>query len=184
MIGARLKAFREYRGLSQTEFAKAAGIKSSHMSAIEREDSSPTSIVLEKLIESNHIDGRWVFGQLERVEDADLLRAPAVKTEDVAKRLAAIEGKLAETSAVAESFDPIAYSVRVKPALKELVTLVKDYEPAVIQEVRALAYGFLAGRGIGRIYERESEAELDNMGLHNRPSARIVIFPHRRSSKG
>jgi transcriptional regulator with XRE-family HTH domain len=147
LLGARLKAFREYRGLSQSEFAAAAGIKSSHMSAIEREESSPTVLVLEKLIESNQIDGRWLFGQLSRVEDADLRAHPEsiVKATTVADRLAAIEERLAEAGAMAESFDPIAFQVRSKPALRDLVTLVKDYDAPTLREVRALAYGYVAG---------------------------------------
>jgi transcriptional regulator with XRE-family HTH domain len=146
LLGSRLREFREYLGQTQAEFGDIAGVGASHVSGIELGQSSPTLLVLEKLIIGHQMDGRWLFGQIDRVEDADLSKRSTAKTEDVLTRLSAIEGRLAETGAIAKEFDPIAYAVKVKPALKDLVAFVKDFDTNVINEIKGVVFGYVAGR--------------------------------------
>ena len=85
MIGARIKAAREERGLSQLDLAKALGFQSATaISLIEAGERGVPAMFLEQLSEVLHRDIKYFLGQEEKKIDVQFaLRADKdLSTED------------------------------------------------------------------------------------------------------
>ena len=78
-IAARVHQLRSTRGMSLAAFAKSSGVSKSMISLVERGETSPTAVVLEKLATA--------LG----VSLASLFDAPSASAEPVSRRASQVE---------------------------------------------------------------------------------------------
>jgi transcriptional regulator with XRE-family HTH domain len=69
-IAAKVRAFRLQRGLSLDSLAAACGVSRSALSLIERAESSPTAVVLDKIAAGLGVPLGWLFGNVPDVKAA------------------------------------------------------------------------------------------------------------------
>ena len=117
----RMKEMRDYRKMSQADFASLLGISHQAYGKKERglaDGFSPEDFV--KLLQATRIDARWLFGQMDGpIEKADLKTAPTGREDaaDVHALLAAWKGSLSEVEGLAQR-------LQADPELRECVELL------------------------------------------------------------
>lgn len=61
MIGERIRAYRQNRGIKVAEFATLIGISQGSLSDIENQKTKPSSETIESLVRNTDIDARWLL---------------------------------------------------------------------------------------------------------------------------
>jgi transcriptional regulator with XRE-family HTH domain len=70
ILGKRVRAFREARGLSQEQLGKAAGLGGKYIGMIERAEKAASFDAIERLAKAFRVDGYELFIPLHRRTDA------------------------------------------------------------------------------------------------------------------
>jgi len=88
-VGAKLRAIRSERGLSQRELAQRAGVSANAISLIERDENSPSVATLQSLASALQIKMSYFF---EHEETRQVLHVKANKRPSISSKGVRIEG--------------------------------------------------------------------------------------------
>lgn len=88
-LGARLRAVRDERKLSQRELAQRAGVSTNAISLIERDENSPSVATLQNLASALHVKMSYFF---EEEQQQDILHAKDGKRPVMTSKGVQIEG--------------------------------------------------------------------------------------------
>lgn len=133
-IYQRLKEVRKQRGLRQEDVAQWYGLSGASYGRKEkgREGGFGPS-ELQLFIERTHVDARYLFGQIESFERADLLKHPLAEDDDQ-RQLAEIKELIANKIPDVERKDA-EYEALNKREIREIVRLLKPYPSDKISRV-------------------------------------------------
>ena len=159
-FGTRIKAIRDHLELGQAEFAEKLGKAKSYISNIENDQRSPSIDVIELIVSEFQVDARWLFGQLERIDEAFISADRAPTTENLLRRMEQLESKVIPM----KDRDPLLERVAGNAELREIIDMVKFYEGNTLREIRALIYGYVAG-------DRRGDSSRDAATASERDSA-------------
>lgn len=139
----RLKRIREYRHLSQETMAEWLGITKQAWGRKERGEIAGFSIEdLATVLQKTDIDARYLCGQIDRIEDADLTN-PLKPEMDLSAELLHEIRELRKLKAPTSSEDKILHRVRVSERLYDFVKKVAYLDPPVLQRLDDMVSGFL-----------------------------------------
>ena len=141
----RLIEIRKYRRLTQEEVANWFGM--SKQGWQKKEAGKITGFDLHDIglfLEKTGIDARYLFGKINRIEDADLLsqRNKSINYEDLYQKINDLENKILPV----KDKDPIAYRVSINEPLRKLVSKIQYLDAHMIEKVDVLITGFLAAQ--------------------------------------
>lgn len=144
-IGDRIRRYREYKSLSQEQLAERIGVTKAHVSDMENGRKKPSFPLLKHLVDGLKIDARYLLGQLETPEEADIEARGDDPSRSRLERLAEKIDELTLKVRPAEKLDPVAERVMVNRDLRELVEMVQFFEAGTLRRFTDMAYAYVAG---------------------------------------
>lgn len=143
----RFKMIREYRGLSQESVGVWFGISKQALGKKEAGKIAGFSLSdIQIYLERTEIDARFLFGQIDKIEDADLRIAK--KISNLTELTEKIESLQNAYRAEEVREDPLSYRVKINEPLRKIVSKIAYLEGNVLHEIDIYLTGFLAGMGI------------------------------------
>lgn len=146
--------FVNYTGLSQIQIAQRLGVSKQKISAISKEGRGLTRETIQRICDEFNIDARYFFGQVKRIEDADLSREENQKSSAFEETVLRKLNELNEKTATRSDLDPVAKRVMIDAALYELVETVQHWDGGMLHRLKDIAYGFATGKA----YQAESDS--------------------------
>ena len=141
MVFERIREVRKYRHLTQDNIAEWFNISKQSWSRKERGTEGGLGPEQLKLfIEKTKIDARYIFGQIDSLEEADLTRQTERK-KDYSDLVNEIQSLKTHVQGVKES-DPVAYRVSINNALHRVVEKIQYLDAGYLERVDALIQGF------------------------------------------
>ena len=144
-INERLETIRKYRRYEQEDFSAMFGNSQQAWSKRENEETAALGMPLRLIIEMMDkldIDARYLFGQLESIESADLrLRSNA--NRDLTVELIDEVRELRKLRKPDPNIDPVFERLRINQPLYEICNLIKNLDGTLLQRIEDLIKGFM-----------------------------------------
>lgn len=143
IIFERIQNIRKYRNLTQETVASWFNLSKQSWSRKERGIEGgfgPEEILT--FLNKTSIDARYLFNQIDKIEDADL-KQPSKKITDYSDLVYEINTLKDKVTSVQEK-DPIAYRVSINNPLRSIAEKLQFLDAAVLEKIETLVMGYLA----------------------------------------
>lgn len=149
-FGTRLRTLRQHLGLTQAQLGQTLGAKDATISAYENDEREFSLDFVSRLVREYHVDPRWFFGLIDRIEDAIRPDGVASSTEAIAARVGELTQHISElrrTVRPIRELDEVAGRVMVNEALRRVVQRIYTLDGSMLARIEGVIFGFLAQAG-------------------------------------
>lgn len=152
-FGSRVKEVRDHFGnLSQEEFGRRLGLKKSAISLIENNERGLSAELIQKIADAFPVDPRWFFGQIDRIEEADLsVRGENPRQSSTEVLISLVREQSASIQQIERRIIPMPGAEKLsdqiagKPELKALIEKVRHWDATALRRLSDIATGLDAG---------------------------------------
>lgn len=162
----RIKAVRRARNLSQEEVASWFSVSKQSYGRKERGIEGgfgPGEIAL--FLERTQVDARYLFGQIDSFEEADLRnKESASKIDQLLSQAAMVQAKLEKVERRVEppkGASRLAERIAANAELQALLDLVQFWDGMMLRRFTDVAYGYVSGKRDGRA-ENQQDKDVQN----------------------
>lgn len=142
MIFSRIQEIRQYRKLTQADVADWFSISKQSWSRKERgTEGGLGPAELQTFLEKTEIDARYIFNQIDSIEEADLRRKKTI-IKDYSDLVNVISDLKDKVFSVKEK-DPVAYRVSINNTLHKVVERIQYLDGSMLERIDSLIIGFL-----------------------------------------